>query len=70
MVGKGKCEKMDFFFDDDDDLGEDKVLDYIMDMEEWMRNWLVGFGVGKVFYLCIILCLNLIVLCLFWLIIC
>jgi len=50
MAGKGKREKMDFFLDDDggDDLGEDRIPDHVVDMEEWMRNRPPGFGVGKV----------------------
>lgn len=49
MAGKGKREKMDFFLDGDggDDLGEDKIPEPLVDMEEWMRNRPSGFGVGK-----------------------
>jgi hypothetical protein len=50
MAAKGKREKMDFEFLDDDDgmKEEDRVPDYIASMKEWMRNRPPGFGVGKV----------------------
>lgn len=49
VAAKGKREMMDFeFLGDDDDAEEDKVPDYIANMEEWMRNKPAGFGVDKV----------------------
>ena len=52
MAAKGKREKMDFeFLDDDDGMKEENTIpDYFVDMEEWMRNRPSGFGVGKVLH--------------------